>query len=39
MDGVTNGGKPVAMIADVTTAIAALTAGLSQNLTLPRRCI
>lgn len=39
MDGATLGGKPVAMEAFVTAAIAALTAGLSQNLVLSRRCI
>lgn len=39
MDGVTQGGKAVAMEAYVTAQIAALTAGLSQNLTLARRCI
>jgi hypothetical protein len=31
MDGVTLGGKPVAMIADVTAAIGALTSGVAAN--------
>jgi hypothetical protein len=39
MDGVINGGHPVASEAFVTAAIASLAAGLSQNLTLSRRCI
>lgn len=39
MDGTTAGGKPVAMEAYVTAQIAALTSGVSQNLTLSRRCI
>lgn len=33
MDGVTLGGKPVAMIADVTAAIGALTSGTQANFT------
>lgn len=31
MDGATLGGKPVAMIADVTAAIGALTSGVAAN--------
>ena len=38
-DGVTVGGYPQASQAYVLAQIGALTAGLSQNLTLPRRCI
>jgi hypothetical protein len=38
-DGVTAGGKAIAMEAYVLAQIAALTAGLSQNITLSRRCI
>lgn len=39
MDGSTNGGKPMATEAYVTAQIAALSSGVSQNLTLSRRCI